>query len=55
MLYALFLSYQSNTEAVLFAFLLSDWATITTGRVLGPKVGNCFKCLSQEHSDALSN
>jgi len=31
---------------------LSGWAT-TTGRMLGPKVGNSIKCLSQGHSDAL--
>jgi len=50
--YALCLSYYSNTEAVLFACLSSGWAN-TTGRLLGPKVGNSIKCLSQGHSDAL--
>jgi len=50
--YALYLSYHFNTEAVLFAFLSSGWAT-TTGRLLGPKMGNSIKCLSQGHSDAL--
>jgi len=45
-------SYHSNTEAVLFACLSSSWAT-TTCKLLGPKVGNSFKCLSQGHSDAL--
>jgi len=47
------LSYHSNTEAaVLFACLSSGWAT-TTGILLGPKVRNSIKCLSQGHSDAL--
>jgi len=41
-----------NTEAALFACLSSGYAT-TTGRLLGPKVGNSIKCLSQGHSDAL--
>jgi len=41
-----------NTEVVLFACLSSGWAT-TTGRLLGPKMGNSIKCLSQGHSDAL--
>jgi len=49
MLYALCLSYHSNTEAILFTCLSSGWTT-TTGRLLGPKVGNSFKCLSQGHS-----
>jgi len=35
-----------------FAYFSSDWAT-TTGRLLGPEVGNSIKCLSQRHSDAL--
>jgi len=35
MLYALCLSYHSNTEVVLFACLSSGWAT-TTSRLLGP-------------------
>jgi len=51
MLYALCLSYHSNTD-VLFACLSSGWAT-KTGRMLGPKVGNSIKCLFQEYSDAL--
>jgi len=42
--YALCLSYHSNTEAVLFARLSSGWAT-TTGRLLGPKVGNSINSL----------
>jgi len=50
--YAMCLSYHSNTEAVLFGCLSSSWA-ITTGRLLGPKVGNSIKCLYQGHSDAL--
>jgi len=33
-------------KAALFACLTSGWAT-TTGRLLGPKVGNSIKCLSQ--------
>jgi len=33
---------------------LSDRAT-TTGRLLGPKVRNSIKCLSQGHRDALSH
>jgi len=41
-----------NTEAVLFACISSGWAT-TTGRLLGPKVGNSIKCRSHGHSDAL--
>jgi len=44
--------YHSNTEAALFACLLSGWAT-TTGRLLGPEERNSIKCLSQGHSDAL--
>jgi len=52
--YALCLSYHSITEAALFACLLSDWVT-TMGRLLGPKVGNSIKCLSQGHSNALSH
>jgi len=42
--YTMFLCwpYHSNTEAVLFACLLSDWTT-ATGRLLGPKVGNSIK------------
>jgi len=50
--YALCLLYHSNTEAVLFAYLSSGWAT-TTGRLLGSKMGNSIKCLSQGCSDAL--
>jgi len=50
--YALCLSYHSNTEVVLFVCLSSSWAT-TTGRLLGPKVGNNIKCFSQGHTDAL--
>jgi len=42
MLYALCLSYHSNTEAVLFANLSSGRAT-TTGRLLQPKMGNSNK------------
>jgi len=34
----------------LFACLLSGWVT-TTGRLLGPKMGNLALCLFQEHSD----
>jgi len=45
-------TYHSNTEAALFACLSSGWAT-TTGRLLGTKVGNSIKCLSQGCSDAL--
>jgi len=52
MLHALCLSYHSNAEAALFARLLSGWAT-TTGRLLGPKMGNSIKGLSQRHSNAL--
>jgi len=52
MLYALCLSYHSNTEAVLFVCLSFGWTT-TTGRLLGPKVGNSIKCLSHGHSDEL--
>jgi len=52
--YALCLSYHSNTEAVLFACHSSRWAT-TKGRLLGLKVGNSIKCLSQGHNDALSH
>jgi len=37
--YMLYMYYISNGEAVLFACLSSGWAT-TTGRLLGPKVGN---------------
>jgi len=40
-----------NTEAALFAWLSSGWAT-TTGRLLGSQVGNSIKCLSQGRSDA---
>jgi len=36
----------------LFACLSSGWAT-TAGRLLGPKVENSIKYLSQGHSDAL--
>jgi len=36
----------------LHVFLSSGWA-ITTGRLLGPKMGNSIKCLFQEHSDAI--
>jgi len=50
--YALHLSCHSNTEAVLFACLSLGWAT-TTGRLLGPKLGNSIKCLSQGHSNVL--
>jgi len=39
MYYARCLSYHSNIEAALFACFSSGWAT-TTGRLLGPKVGN---------------
>jgi len=51
-LYALCLSYYSNTEVFLFACLSSGWAT-TTSSLLGSKVGNNIKCLSQRQSDAL--
>jgi len=50
--YVLCLSYHFNTEAVLLACLSSGWAT-TTGRLLGPKVGNSIMYLSQGHSDTL--
>jgi len=50
--YVLCMSYHSNTEAVLLACLSSGWAT-TTVRLLGPKVGNSIKFLSQGHSDVL--
>jgi len=49
--YALCLSFHSNTEAALFACHSSGRVT-TTGRLLGSKVGNSIKCLSQEHCDA---
>jgi len=42
MLYALCLTYHFKKEAVLLTCLLSGWAT-TTGRLLGPKVGNNIK------------
>jgi len=51
--YALCQSYHSNTKAVLFSCLSSEWVT-TTDRLLGPKMGNSIKCLSQERSGALS-
>jgi len=51
MLYALCLSLLYK-EAVLFACLLSDWAT-TIGRLLGPKMRNSIKCLAQGRSDVL--
>jgi len=42
-----------NTKTILFAACLSPcWAT-TMGRLLGPKMQNSKKCLSQGHSDAL--
>jgi len=50
--YTLCLSYHDKTEAVLFAYLSSGWAT-TSGRLLDPKVENSIKCLSQGHSNAL--
>jgi len=46
-LFAQCLSYHSSTEAVLLA-----WAT-TTGTLLGPKMVNNIKCVSQGHSDTL--
>jgi len=52
--YALCLSCNFKIEAALFACLSLGWAT-TTGRLLGPKVGNSIKCLSQGHSDALQH
>jgi len=39
MLYTLYLSFHSNTEAVIFACLSLGWAT-TTGRLLGSKMEN---------------
>jgi len=42
--YALCLSDRSNTAAVLFACCSSGWTT-TTGRMLGPKVGNSINSL----------
>jgi len=36
-------------KTVMFACFLSGWAT-TTGRLLGPKVKNSIKCLSQGHA-----
>jgi len=53
--YALCLLNHSSTEAVLFACLLSDWAT-TTVRLLGPKVENSGKgkqVFFPRHSDVL--
>jgi len=50
--YALCLSYHSKTKSVLFACLSPGWAT-TTGRLLGYKVENSIKRLSQGHSDTL--
>jgi len=46
-LYALCLSYHSNTEAVLFACLSSGWTT-TTGRLLGTKVGNSISVFPKD-------
>jgi len=43
MFYAPRLSYHSNTEVVLFECLSLGWAT-TTGRLLGPKMGNSIAC-----------
>jgi len=43
-----------HTEAVLFVCLSSGWAT-TTGRLLGPKVGNSIMRLSQGYSEALTH
>jgi len=39
-------------EAILFACLSSGWAT-TKGRLLGLKMRNSIKCLSQGQSDAI--
>jgi len=50
--YILILLYHSNTEAVLFACLSSGW-TNKPCRLLGSKVGNSIKCLSQGYSDTL--
>jgi len=47
MFYAQCLSYQ---EGILLACLSSGWA-ITMGKLLGPKVGNSIKCLSQGHRE----
>jgi len=41
-------------SAAVFAGLLSFWA-ITTGKLLGPKMGNNIQCLSQVNIDALLN
>jgi len=42
------------TEAVLFACLSHHRPKrTTTGRLLGPKMENSIKCLSQGHSDVL--
>jgi len=38
---------------VLFACILSVWTT-TAGRLLGPKMGNSIKCLSQRRSDMVA-
>jgi len=51
MLYAPYLSYHSQHRSCL-ACLSSGWAN-TTGRLLGPKVGNSIKGLSQRYSHAL--
>jgi len=49
MLYAQYLSYNYNTEAVLFACLSSGWAT-ATGRLLAPKMGNMPFPRTQQHA-----
>jgi len=41
--------HSNSTEAVLIACLSSGWAT-TTGRLLGSKMRNSIKCLSQRQS-----
>jgi len=48
MLYALRLPYLSNTEVVLFVRL-----STATDKLLGPKIVNSIKYVSQGHSDAL--
>jgi len=45
--YALYLSYHSNTELFCLHVFRQAGPT-TTGRLLGPKVGNSIKCLSQD-------
>jgi len=46
-LYAVCLSYHSNTEAVFFACLSLGWAT-TTGRLLVPKVETALRVFPKD-------